>query len=1376
MDAQTVESELFKPSPSGRYLLSSFGLPSIARERELSDSARWLGLGAVLRAAAALRAVDESDSQTASESERWLKLLKWCSEGLRSETERLELEALITALERLSAQADAEGANQPLDALWTKMSEAMAGEAPKPKGSTLRGRRWGSLRGKLAALIAELVESAAKTNMLPRDPRKRRMFTWDHFEPLDTALKATQGSSLVAVAARPGCELTEFAISFASDAYDEGRYERVFFLRADDRLRLERDFLQMARILAPDERGGQGALRRAAFEVLERTDRWLIIIHAIADPAILFGFLPWHRVGGHIICNHILDERLGPGEWTELEQRDEDRWDEYLHGQGPDRDGPPPWRSYADLTGYVKADPARWRDYFDLECKPNLVPSMGESDVARFLGATLPDDPSLEEPLRAMAKLVMASPQATRVAQCWLEQTALPQDQAKTDLVRHARLQLERWCDLAKDVPIDLAPEVAVAQRAVMIVLEELNHRCHADGWWRAVEGELQDREQAAFDLLVCLEVYANWIFPAAVLDDEKWQRDDDSKLRPLLEDQRIVLLENWGLAGRATNPGHDYFELGYTIVHDAILRSKVYGDADLAKSSRTMLRLMRELTPERHRDWNFDLLPHAIEVAHNEVPSRTESKWGPRPLVAVELVARAALCHLAVGRERTGTSLMNRALEILRCLGDRQPSPLIPNEEEWYDAYEPAAGTEGLESRKAGDELESPLVRMHRLVNALRGAGFPEQAGDIYDAVRALVDKARVGGGDGELRSAQVARLDFEGAVALRDRGSVAEAKDTLSRAIDGWEEHATEGGNDPEVQVLRERWIAICENVGAGLLLDCGRLDDARELAQRVLETRESLRDRFDAVPGRKGKALAELARTRFLLGRIAYREGELGNAYGEFEQSAKAWDEAAKCEKEQGTEEFLRPMYQLEARSCRALLAALVGNRGFIDTVDGRALTAESAALHAWRKSEQITPVAHWRAAFVRANYGEVLRLSGKPFEAADEYTAALATWDRTLEPGHPRLRHWRRRAAEVLLDAGRLEDAYKALLDLLESEDKIPFKDVTGSAAVLQSARVWATLGHLLVDGSLTSRPLRAETEAARRIQRDECGFVLDVLKHALFLYETAAADGAAPGRALCLMNLGEMHIRLCDYAEAVAPLERAVEFAKTQLARPRDASQLETVPDILMEPIARYARAYALAYIENGRGSVDELHRIAEALPSMTSDQPVTPRARLELALAGPAVELALHKPRLDLPDGFYDRARRSMIPDQTDDASKNARAAATNGARAAESNRAKAALAPLLKRMSQEQHRNNRHQAVARAYAELGDLAYRVGNAHQRARNDREFARYQPLWSLPDRRRIERLLIESHSRAEASMAGDARMNAALEAGALVSSL
>jgi tetratricopeptide (TPR) repeat protein len=1242
-DVTAIETQLFRPGPA--YLLSAFCQPHAERERLLSHAASWLDLEGALRAAGAA----ESSSRI---TDRWLALLAACVPRLKEEQTRRELNALVEALDGQARAADSEATTRSLADLWGAMSAALRADLGLPpvdddaegdrtgtRAPTLRGRRWGVLRGQLASAIAELPDRRP-TTLFPRHPRTPGTFLHEDYDAIRAALsRKSRGCGLAVITGRAGEGKREMTLAYAMNEHKAGRYSHVFVLRAIDAIRLEHDFLRMARALVPDV-DSPAHLRRAALDFLERNDRWLIICHCVEDPAILKEFLPWNS-DGHVLCT-----------------------------AGPVSDQP-----------NQQSDP--WAKYFDIELagpdvRPLLRP-MTTGEAARFLVGR-PDHPPAH--LDAVAAAVAPSRLAASLARRWLAETAVVAPDLETRLAEYRRRWEAARAGLADDDDEQSEPHPAdlAGLCAAVVNLQELDARTR----WRPEATVAEPSlEEAAVELLLRLKAFSIGPFPANVLDDQRYQQGD-----PPINDQRLVLLERWGLVDRAPllddEPFFEINELIRPAVERVLRPTPLKLDQARAAASLTMLRLMRAATgkPEGPPvELAFALLPHATSVAREEAlyDNDTGPQTWQRPLVAVELYARTALCHFQLGGLRRGRRLFARVERILRDLKTTGDLPLLRDRETWPEGYVRGeylvGGTE--EKFEAGD----PIARMSALVRSLRRAGWPTEARRLYELVEELQAAQIQQDLPADMLPAdQVAHFLFEGAMAVHD-GS--ESPEELRIAAD-----ATKAARKRWEALGDEPWTASADNLLAELAFDGGEYAAARAFAHRAETIRERVLERA-STPFDMARAHAELARGWFLRGRIAYCDGQLGAASEDFERSVTAWstaqEQAAALSEDERQRLRLPAVNVISAESDHILLHALLGE---IDA---------DAARGTWQRARSLFSSEHWSTARILSNSAQTLRLAGAVVEAQQQHVTALGICERTLGPEHRTTRIVRRKCAESLLDAGRASAAYHQLSLLLPAGR-------LDQGHLLASARVWAVLGRLLVESSRSTPLVRASNDD-EMLERAR-----EVLTYSRELFERAALinDRRNPGLVWCLANLSEVALRQ-GRREAVGLAEEAVELAGEQVDH-------QALPMVGVRARLIRARAYAGAFF----GDPVDVGLLEHELASLPLEV-AAHGDRFEVASARMAVEwLDVRHSAGDARTDRY-RAWRDLVVDT---------------------------LAPLRMLIGDDEP----HQLLARGYAELGGFAEHVmpqdRRRRSRARNEREAERAMPLLDV-DLHEVTRAL-EAH--------------------------
>ena len=1002
-DAPVLEAQLFRSSP--RYLLALYCQPSSERRRGLEEAADWFGLDS------ALRRLDPTGNLHTAIDDRWLTLLELCTTHLPSEADRRELKALVEAMRRMRALADDDPQQASLEKLWMAMSDTLRAKAgPSGAGkydglnaATLRGRKWHALRAEVARALADVVAHVSPVSLLPRAPRKPSAFHPSTFNALSRELRReARGSGLVVLTGAQGSGRTELALTYAHEKHEDRTYDQVFVLRASDQLRLERDFLTMARILAPGAEH-RAELRREALRHLETNSRWLIVFMSVNDPVILLPFLPW-TTSGHVLCT--IDARAVPRPAAEEL-----------------------WLRHFNVVP------------IDLETlQARLQRRTAMNALAEVVPRTLRSDERLEQ----IAKRFDDSRYAMALALGWLRHTGLPAGSDPELLAAHASEQLDGYLaawdkasallDAANDKAHPRAHPPGIT--AALVLLMELydpefsgarpKHAWASIGWRRRDSVENRKLEHDALLLLARIEPFIDQGLTASslqvvLLDDKTYDTHDR------IDDERLQLLDRLALAERATDvPTGKYFDVNAAVLTAVrVLDSHVtLEQRALAIASRTMVKVLPDSVVDGALpDLAFEMLPHVEALAHREAGAARDyesSKPPPegvgpmRPIVAIELYGRAALCHLTRGRTRTAGTRMAEMMRVFDYLAAAPDTSL----EDW----------EGIEEHGVAPP-PPPAARMARLVRALRTSGFPEPAATICGRLEQVAVEHHAFAD----APADVARLRFEGAMALHDLNRIDEARVQLEAAKCAWR------------RLNDERRHAMAVSFEAELDFDSGLFTDARDKAERAREVRK----RLLASAPRDGLArpTAEIARSNFLLGRIAYVDGELGLARDLLGQAVKGWEDAL----ERGSHEFAGPRFStinlVTARSYHALMLALLGSV--------RAAVDEAEAV---RRELKRTPHAQSTAVAILSNVAQTLRMAGRVNEAATLHLyavgAARSTWLDDNDVELPLVRVVRRKCAESLLDAGRPNDALLELRDLLE----VPERPADRGASARRGARL------------------------------------------------------------------------------------------------------------------------------------------------------------------------------------------------------------------------------------------------------------------------------------------------------------------------------
>lgn len=1205
--ALEIESELL--SPGGRYLLASFAQPELEREQDLLEVGRWFGLEEALIAAGV------QAPASAGATGRWLAALGWAAGELGSDAAARELVALTQALRLLADEADA-GKKVSIDRLWTHMSQqlrgslglprnAPSGEKP-PRGratkpATLRGRRWGEVRPQLASALQRL--AAPRTDLLPRSPRSTSTFDGEHYEAVRSALRDSASGGLAVLAAPPGSGKTELALGYARHFRDD--YDRVFFLRATDLFQLEQDFLAMARILVGSA-GDPGYLRREAFRVLENSDRWLIIFNSVTDPGSLLPYLAWNPEG-HKLCTYWAENRAIDDAWLTyfnvgiVRPRDH-RGSAAQHANSTDV-GSRDWAQ--DTTTTIRRS----------DDAPGLLEPMDTSQALRFLARTIDDVRPDSAELTQLAALVAPSRLAAVIAARWISYS---QESISAYLARWRRL-VDDWERFATDPSQDREPAAPSPPgyesglRAVLLTLLGLTDATRRDV---PARGDAGSAELAAVVLLVGrLEPYRSGSFPAEILDDLDW-RDGRSGL----DDRRLVVLHELALA--AISDGGPYFK-DFTInpiVHDAALRLEAAWrlDADprsagiasrkVGIASRTILRLTDMHARRGESRAQLDLLPHVERLALRAAPERSRSDPssetrrehdGPsdiRPLVAIEMHARAAACHLGLRRIRPASAQLARIDHVVNDYPAEIRAALGAAEIDWGE----------LPGHPPQYDFGSPIGRLWQLMRSLRIEDYPQVAYRLFVSLQPALSSS-----SDALQTPDRARLYFEGALACRARSETtmdpdSHADDAIKKAFDLWTELGEEQGK------------AAAWDVMAVLALDRGDLETAYDKADKALKAQEPLLRPSTTRP--LADPRAELARSLSLLARIRMCEGRVKDAAARMRDSTELWRTVAADPATQS-----RPRINaVSARSRQALLTAILGD----------VRTGEQEALSAQREADAIYLRGHRKKALIVSNTAQVLRLGGEIVRAREMHAQALDMSERLWGPDHMTTTDIRRSCADTLLDAGKPRPAVIAVLKVLQLLGVGP-----STGDVIVRGRTWTSLGRALIETSVSLEPDQARSDATLDLGRQ-------ALEHANALFDAASTDSVHrhPDAITCLLGRAEVALRKRD-AAAVRLAQEATDLARAVLV-PND------VPDgaspVLIGPRARLLRARTLTA---SMSELNVLKRDADSLDAQAGQTGAarTPTTQLEIALAVIAVDAAIlslsESARVDEAEALHARAR-----------------------------------------------------------------------------------------------------------------------------------
>ena len=487
------------------------------------------------------------------------------------------------------------------------------------------------------------------------------------------------------------------------------------------------------------------------------------------------------------------------------------------------------------------------------------------------------------------------------------------------------------------------------------------------------------------------------------------------------------------------------------------------------AIASLTMLRLLGEQsTTDMPEQLAFELLPHVVALAQREMVGNAS-----RPLVAFELHAYAALCHLTRGRTRSAAVQLGYLNDISTGL-----SPLSYNTIDTLEDWDPAVP----------HHPEPVVKRMGKLVRAIRTAGFPDAATTVFEALRRLLPPANddLGAAD-SLNAWHLPRLRFEGALAYHDSDLIDIAKTVLGDAQTEWKAL----GSDEA--------LAACLSFDAELDFDAGHFAPARTNAEAARLTRERLL-RETAHPG-GARAVSDVARSDLLLGRLAYATGRLRESEQYLDAAVDGWSRVADHRR------FVINL--ITSQSFQALVKALLGDIEAAESI----IDPEIGSLN--RPQGEAT---------ILSNTAQVLRIAGRLNEAVVKHERAMIIADRTWGPQHRTTMLIRRKYADTLLAAGRPADASHQLIDLLEyMRREGPLSGEATSGRMSSVARACASVGQLLIENSLAIQPLPQE-EITRLRDAEE------ILELALLMYDRAT-DGNHPGKIPCFLGLSEIAIRL-----------------------------------------------------------------------------------------------------------------------------------------------------------------------------------------------------------------------------------------------------
>ncbi len=996
-------------------------------EARLAEMAAWYGLEVVLRTWKIEPDVSAAPNPAAL---RWLALLSRIADDEAFPSppagatgpeppptfgiDPLSRFLLLGVVDALAALGDdgAPPADSPM-ALWRQILEGYwrkSGLTMLPQ--RLQGRRWSRLTRRLAQVLAA-ASLTTSPHLLPRYPRSGQTFTEDDLNHVAVRLRESPGSTLV-IDGPPGSGTSELALAFCTRAVEQRAVERVYWVRSGDQALMETDLDAMAdRVLddlahrdatdpaGPTTEGSPEWLarrRRHAIAVLEATAGWALVFDGCTDPALLVPWVPSSASGQVLITTST---------GTEASHRVEG-WRDYLHldvGTMEDAEHRP-----RGLTGdNVMAVPP-----LDADRLLALLGEPHEGDVVQLEDRPRPSW-SVED-LDTLVGWTGGSRRAAALAARWL-------DRPDRDVAMF----------------IEAVGDGEPATAAAGLLLADL------------VERDLprEEREDAAKALrLLCrVNFFARAPIPCDALTDPE---------TPALaiNDMRLTLLDDLGLVNVLDGWSHSpCFEIA-TEVHDAVARTDTFATerADhLDHAAHTALMLSRWLP---HGEAGTDVLtadprhiplialPHIVAVAGHL--DGTSGGSVPRPVTAIELLARAAARNWSAARRNEASRLVKK-MEGVFTTSSAEVQDVIR-----------AGGREVWSIPELGSELSLPptVGRLHRLVAVLRKAGYLRGARVLGRLAVRACDQTFADTGDappdgGERLDPGIqqayARLCFELAACLRDDPTAAlpgerSAGQLLDLAADTWRM----AGNT--------RWAMSADLITHVIALDRGDVLEAEGHLRTLLKGAEGLlADADDPADVRE-----LMARIQFVHGRALTYLGRLPEALATFRACEESWTVAT-------------------ADADTPQRAGARANAAHIEALLGHAVSLEQAR-EAWDEMVAARGVEHPDAAQVRAILAEVCGLMGRDREAVDHAGAAVRSSRRYWPDDHPMfLRTWRL-AADADRSVGRLEIAAHNLLRGFPS----------GPGRGPDRAQVWMSIGDVLLDevpfltnGTRTEADLKAD---------------------------------------------------------------------------------------------------------------------------------------------------------------------------------------------------------------------------------------------------------------------------------------------------------
>ena len=1141
---------LFRPGP--RYLLGAFAEPAEVRTRRLTAAADWAGLDALLRATGATFTTDQPSVQ-----ERWTALFRAVAPRLGSSTATQELVALADTLDAAAMP----GAPVPtLDAVWKEMSCRLISRVGDKRGtaaSTLRGRKWSSLRRAIAEVLVTIAsDPASAVVQLPRPLAEPSLFDPDAVAAIGDALGSKTFGGLVVLNPPRGWGGSELALRYASQPPGHRGYLLVRWLRSADPLQLDQDFLRLARDLVPN--GDEATIRYQALAELERLP-CLLVFDGVADPVDLVPYLP--RSGtAHRLC---VTSDAEVAEWqrrlqiTPLSPPTSLGHDEAPIGtqvqteiQALSRRVFRPLPS-GDLQSYLEEVTSR----IDAGELAQLLPLLERHD-ARELG-----------PVRLALALVRRclEPDVNGLS--------------VSDVIRGLQHDASR-----RSAPV--APDQAVAE----LLLRRLVERHGGDAAWAEAwidaEGP-KTVETASLRLLAQLTALARRSIPTSVLGNSYWTVDPTDRA----QDERLDWLERRSLIDRAWL-GVDYVDVTGAVAAavgplgplGALSGAPVV--AELV--AHRVLEVMAELPLDKLRDEDWELLPHALEVAR---AARDGDRPSPGPMVVAELYARSAVFYRRKGRLREAYLYIDHAEEIL--VGLAQDGHALADLLAQTDRSREWPLVEVPDHRV----LHPPLLRMALLIRFLRRASFSEGALTVFRAIESSLPTAE---GQPAVVVHGLARTHLAAARVLHELGG-ADVASHLRTAKLLWE------------QLDDLRWLVASRHLLA--LRHLGEDDLPAALAELHDLPAEPTGD----DPGTTDLR-GELARAHITLGLVQRARGSLADARHELAKGIEIGEAVDLIRREAGGDPRADHVH-LRLIGPRTTLAAVEAELGLLtlwpfaleDDVEGGLwdpIAASTAALG----------VDHRETALTAANVAYVHRTLGQFAEARQLHREALAKMRAGWGADHPLARDTAFEVARTAASTGDVAGALTTIVEMLNAD-----ADRLGSRRLrpfgVREACRYAITAEIIVEGTVPMLPTETAPDADAL---ESASITLEFV--AGYFRQVEAQLGVRHSASLaCDSARAELLLRRGEPREAAALMREAIDTYVVQQLRPIDADGGNPDPPMLLRARARLFRAEVLTAPEVHDARWDGI--LADLQRDMAS-HPGAAFAALDIALAGLALDTA----------------------------------------------------------------------------------------------------------------------------------------------------